>query len=215
MFSFQTIVDNFPLLLWSARLTLLVSILGVLIGLVIGAMICIGSLSARHWLRRVAITYISFFRGVPLLVQLLLVYYLLPSVGINASPLVAAVTTVGLCSSAYVSEYLRGAINAIPAGQREAAVAIGMAPTDIWIRIILPQALKISLPSIVNELILLVKASSLVSLVGVPELTLMSKAVQAATYRPLEIYLAAACIYLAINLCLAGLGQLLEKRLAI
>lgn len=215
MFSFQTIIDNFPLMLWATRLTLLVSVLGVLIGLVIGALLCVGSLSSNKLLRRACFTYISFFRGVPLLVQLLLAYYLLPSVGINVPPLVAAVITVGLCSSAYVSEYIRGAIASIPPGQREAAVAIGIPPTAIWTRIILPQALKISLPSIVNELILLVKASSLVSVVGVSELTLMSRAIQAATYRPLEIYTATAIIYLAINLALAALGRILERRLAI
>jgi polar amino acid transport system permease protein len=215
MFSFQTIIDNFPLMLWATRLTLLVSVLGVLIGLIIGALLCVGSLSSNAVLRRASFTYISFFRGVPLLVQLLLAYYLLPSVGINVPPLVAAVITVGLCSSAYVSEYIRGAIASISPGQREAAVAIGIPPTAIWTRIILPQALKISLPSIVNELILLVKASSLVSVVGVSELTLMSRAIQAATYRPLEIYTATAIIYLAINLALAAIGRMLERRLAI
>ena len=107
----------------------------------------------------------------PLLVQLLLVYYLLPVIGIDVPAMVAAVVTVGICASAYISEIWRGAIAALPPGQAEAAVAIGMSPRDIWTRVILPQAISLSLPALVNELILLVKASSLVSVVGILEIT--------------------------------------------
>ena len=130
-------------------------------------------------------------------------------------PLVAAVVTVGICASAYISEIWRGAIAALPRGQAEAAQAIGMAPVAIWRRIILPQAVVMSLPALVNELILLVKASSLVSVVGIMELTRASQAQAATTFRPLEVYLAAACIYLAINLCLAAAGRWLEVRSAV
>ncbi|MCJ0702553.1 amino acid ABC transporter permease, partial [Frigoribacterium faeni] len=150
---------------------LLVSVLGVAIGLVLGAALCAARISPLRSIRTASAIYTSFFRGVPLLVQLLLFYYMLPVIGLNVPAMVAAVGTVGLCSSAYVAEYLRGAINAIPPGQREAAVTLGFAPTRIWTRIILPQAFRISLPALINELILLVKASSLVSLVGITELT--------------------------------------------
>jgi len=147
-------------------------------------------------------------------VQLLLCYYLLPVIGINVPALVAAVVTVGICSSAYVSEIWRGAIIALPPGQAEAASAIGMGPRDIWTRIILPQAARLSLPALVNEMILLVKASSLVSVVGILEVTRASQAQAATTFRPLEVYVAAACIYLLINLCLAALGRYLEHRMS-
>ncbi|WP_311273630.1 MULTISPECIES: amino acid ABC transporter permease [unclassified Rhizobium] len=215
MFSFQVIIDNIPQLLWSARLTLLVSVLGVAIGLVLGAALCAARISPLRSIRTASAIYTSFFRGVPLLVQLLLFYYMLPVIGLNVPAMVAAVGTVGLCSSAYVAEYLRGAINAIPPGQREAAVTLGFAPTRIWTRIILPQAFRISLPALINELILLVKASSLVSLVGITELTRTSQALSSATYRPLEIFSSAAAVYLIINLSLALLGRFLEKRSAI
>jgi polar amino acid transport system permease protein len=129
--------------------------------------------------------------------------------------MVAAVVTVGICASAYISEIWRGAIAALPRGQSEAAVAIGMNPRDIWTRVILPQAVSLSLPALVNELILLVKASSLVSVVGILEITRSSQALAATTYRPLEVYVAAACIYLAINLCLAALGRFLEHRMTV
>ena len=215
MFSYQVIVDNLPQLLWAARLTLLVSVLGIGIGLILGAALCAARLSPVRGVRMVSAVYTSFFRGVPLLVQLLLFYYLLPVIGINVPAMVAAVGTVGLCSSAYVAEYLRGAINAIPPGQREAAVTLGFSPTRIWTRIMLPQAFRISLPALVNELILLVKASSLVSLVGITEVTRTSQALSSATYRPLEIFSSAAAVYLVINLSLALLGRFLEKRSAI
>ncbi|PSC05366.1 amino acid ABC transporter [Alsobacter soli] len=215
MFSISTFVDSFGPLLWAARFTLLISVLGIALGLVIGALICAAALSPVAGLRRFAALWVSFLRGVPLLVQLLLVYYLLPVIGINVPAMVAAVVTVGICASAYISEIWRGAIMALPRGQSEAAVAIGMGPGDIWSRIILPQAVTLSLPALVNELILLVKASSLVSVVGILEVTRASQAQAATTFRPLEVYLAAACIYLLINLCLAALGRLLEHRMSV
>ncbi|MCK9551900.1 amino acid ABC transporter permease [Aquamicrobium lusatiense] len=215
MFSFQTFLDSFGPLFWAARYTLLISVLGIALGLVIGTLICAAALSKQIWLRRFAGLWVSFLRGVPLLVQLLLFYYLLPVIGIDVPAMVAAVVTVGICASAYISEIWRGAINALPKGQTEAATAIGMGPRDIWTRIILPQAVRLSLPALINELILLVKVSSLVSVVGILELTRASQAQAATTFRPLEVYLAAACIYLLINLFLAALGRYLEHRMAV
>jgi polar amino acid transport system permease protein len=214
MFSFQTILDNLPVLAASARYTLLISALGCALGLVVGVLLCAAAVSRRAALRRFAAVYLSFFRGVPLLIQLLLSYYLLPLAGLNVPALVAAVVTVGLCAGAYISEILRGALAALPRGQEEAAIAIGLRPFDIWTRILLPQALKIGLPALVNELILLVKASSLVTVVGIVEITRMSQSIASTTYRPLEIYLAAAFLYLAINLAIAAAGRALERRLA-
>ena len=215
MFSISTFLNSFDPLFWAARYTLLISGLGIALGLVVGALICAAALSRVAWLRWFAALWVSFLRGVPLLVQLLLCYYLLPVIGINVPALVAAVVTVGICSSAYVSEIWRGAIIALPNGQAEAATAIGMRPSDIWGRIILPQAFRISLPALVNELILLVKASSLVSVVGIMEVTRASQAQAATTFRPLEVYIAAACIYLIINLCFAALGRYLEHRMTV
>ena len=215
MFSISTFLNSFEPLFWAARYTLLISGLGIALGLVVGALICAAALSRVAWLRWFAALWVSFLRGVPLLVQLLLCYYFLPVVGLNVPAMVAAVMTVGICSSAYVSEIWRGAIIALPSGQAEAATAIGMRPRDIWARIILPQAFRVSLPALVNELILLVKASSLVSIVGIMEVTRASQALAATTFRPLEVYIAAACIYLIINLCLAAFGRYLEHRMAV
>ena len=215
MFSISVFLESFSPLFWAARYTLLISVLGIALGLVIGTLVCAARLSPYGWLRRFAMLWVSFLRGVPLLVQLLVFYYTLPVIGLDVPAMVAAVVTVGICASAYISEIWRGAIAALPKGQSEAAVAIGMTPRDIWSRIILPQAFNLSLPALINELILLVKASSLVSVVGILEITRASQAQAATTFRPLEVYIAAACIYLAINLCLAVLGRYLEHRTAI
>lgn len=215
MFSITTFLDSFGPLFMAARYTLLVSGLGIVLGLVIGALICVARLSPLRALRIFGALWVSFLRGVPLLVQLLLVYFLLPVIGINVPALVAAVVTVGICASAYISEIWRGAIAAMPAGQTEAARAIGMGSRHVWTRIVLPQAVTMSLPALINELILLVKASSLVSVVGIMEITRASQAQAATTFRPMEVYLAAACIYLLINLSLAAIGRYLEHRMAV
>ncbi|WP_199259476.1 amino acid ABC transporter permease [Paracoccus binzhouensis] len=215
MFSIPVFLESFEPLFWAARYTLLISVLGIALGLVIGTLVCAARLSPYAALRRFAAIWVSFLRGVPLLVQLLVFYYTLPVIGVDVPAIFAAVVTVGICASAYISEIWRGAIAALPKGQAEAAVAIGMTPRDVWTRVILPQAFTMSLPALVNELILLVKASSLVSVVGILELTRASQAQAATTFRPLEVYIAAACIYLAINLCLAALGRYLEHRTAV
>ena len=215
MFSAKILIADFWPPLLAARYTLLVSVLGIAIGLVIGAVVCVLALSRRRSLRIAAAIWVSYLRGVPMLVQLLMVFFLLPVIGINVPALVAAVGTVGIVASAYISEIWRGAILALPPGQTEAAIAIGMHPRDSWLRIILPQAVALSIPQLINELILLVKASSLVSLVGVMEITRASQAQAGVSFRPLEAYLAAAILYLAINLCLAALGRYLEYRTAV
>ncbi|MCZ0963566.1 amino acid ABC transporter permease [Paracoccus benzoatiresistens] len=215
MFSIPVFLESLVPLFWAARFTLLISVGGIALGLVIGTLVCAAGLSPSRALRNFAALWVSFLRGVPLLVQLLVFYYSLPLIGLDVPAMVAAIVTVGICASAYISEIWRGAINALPRGQAEAAVAIGMAPTDVWRRVILPQAVTMSLPALINELILLVKASSLVSVVGILEITRASQAQAATTFRPLEVYLAAACIYLVINLCLAALGRWLEHRTAV
>jgi polar amino acid transport system permease protein len=209
----NVVLQALPYLLEAAVTTLWVSLLGMAVGQVVGAAVCLLRQSGNRLLDVAGAVYLSFFRGVPLLVQLLLIWLLLPRVGINVPPLVAAVAGLGLASGAYVSEIFRGALAAIPPGQAEAAAALGMAPAKIWRRVLLPQVLRLSLPAEVNELILLLKASSLISAIGVTELTRSSHSFAAATYRPLQIYLTAAAIYLVMTLSLAALGHAAERRL--
>ncbi|ABC22097.1 amino acid ABC transporter permease [Rhodospirillum rubrum] len=210
---FQVILANLPFLLKGAGSTIAISLVGILLGQVIGALVCVGRLSGNRLIDAIGALYVSFFRGVPLLIQLLLIYYMLPLIGIDVPALMAAIGALGLASGAYVSEIYRGSLNAIPRGQGEAALALGFSGGSIWRRILLPQAFRLSVPALVNELILLLKASSLISVIGVAELTRVSQTVSASTYRALEIYMAAGVIYFLINGCLAILGALVERHL--
>ncbi|PLW75688.1 amino acid ABC transporter permease [Cohaesibacter celericrescens] len=214
-FSFDTIWQNLPYMLTAARWTILISVAGMAISLIWGTFLCAARLSQGAITRRAAMVYISFFRGVPLLVQLLMFYYMLPFIGLDLPAIQAAILAVGLCSAAYTAEILRGAIQSIPAGQTEAAEALGIPRFSLWRRILVPQAVRIGLPSLVNELILLVKVSSLASVVGIGELTRISQNITGQTYRPLEIYLAAAAIYFIINWILSVMGRLVEKKLQV
>ena len=210
----SAVQEALPWLLRAAVTTLWISVVAIVFGQILGLLVCLCRVSPNRALARFGALYVSFFRGVPLLVQLLLTYDLLPYIGIDVPPLAAAIGTLSLASGAYSGEIYRGALNAIPRGHVEAAQALGFGPVAIWLRILLPQALRISVPSLVNELILLLKASSLISIVGVTELARTSHTLAAQTYRPFETYVTAALIYLAMNLVLSGLGAAAERRLA-
>ncbi len=211
----KVVLNALPYLLAAAGTTLWVSLLGIALGLVLGVVVCACRLSSRRLLGRIGATYVSFFRGVPLLVQLLLIYDFLPLIGLNLPALVSAVAALGLASGAYVSEILRGALGAVPRGQAEAAESLGFPGVAIWRRILLPQALRTALPPLFSEFILLLKASSLISVVGVAELTRVSMNIASSTYRPLEIYLACAALYLVLSSAIAFLGGRVERRLAL
>jgi polar amino acid transport system permease protein len=210
----QVILHSLGYLTRAAGATIYVSLAGIALGMAVGLLVCLCRVSDNSLLRRAGALYVSVFRGVPLLVQLLFIYYFLAEYGLDVPALAAAIGALGLSSGAYQAEILRGALNAVPGGQAEAAIALGFSRPAIWRRILLPQALRISLPPLINEFTLLLKASSLVSVVGIAELTRVSMNIASLTYRPLEAYLGAALFYLAINLCIAGLGNLAERRLA-
>nr|WP_254871393.1 amino acid ABC transporter permease [Pseudooceanicola sp. HF7] len=199
----------------AARWTLIISLAGMAISVIWGICICAARISSSRLLSGIAALYISFFRGVPLLVQILVFFYILPYVGLDLPAIAAAIAAVGLCSAAYSAEILRGSLQAIPAGQTEAAHALGMPPMSLWRRILVPQAIRIGLPSLINELILLVKVSSLASVVGIGELTRVAQNITGQTYRPLEIYITAAVLYFLINLVISRAGLLAEKRLKV
>src|SRR5579883_3541189 len=209
---FDIILHSLGYLLRAAGVTVALSLAGIALGFVIGALVCAARRSDKPLLRRLGGFYVSFFRGVPLLVQLLFIYYFLAEYGLDVPAVVAAIGGLGFASGAYQAEILRGALNAVPGGQAEAATALGFAPFDIWRRILLPPALRIAAPPLINEFILLLKASSLVSVVGIAELTRVSMNIAAMTYRPLEAYVGGGLFYLAINLALAGAGALAERR---
>jgi polar amino acid transport system permease protein len=215
MFNLSVFLQGFPLLFKAALATIGISLAGLVIGFFVAVAVCAARLSHDAFARALGGAYVFFFRGVPLLVQLLLVYYLLPFVGINVPPLVAAISTCALCSAAYVAEILRGGFLGIPHGQVEAARLLGLSRFNMLWRIQVPQAFRLTLPALGNEMVLLLKASSLVSVVGVAELTRTSQNIAASTYRPLEAYLAAALIYFVINGALSLAAHYAEHRLRV
>ena len=151
----EVILHSFGYLTHAAGVTIAVSFAGIVFGFVIGALVCAARVSPQSWLKRFGAVYISVFRGVPLLVQLLFIYYFLAEYGLDVPAIVAAVGALALSSAAYQAEILRGALNAVPRGQGEAASALGFSGLEIWRRILLPQALRISTPPLINEFILL------------------------------------------------------------
>ena len=181
--------------------TIWISAAAIAIGFVLGVPLAVSV--GRWW----TALYISFFRGVPLLVQLLLAYYALPFVGIDIPAIVAAVGTLGLCCAAYMAEILRGGLALVPRGGVEAARLLGLSPLQTLLRIRLPIAAQAMRPALINEAILIIKASSLISVVGILELTRSAQALASSTFEPLPAYALCGVIYLVINVGLSIAAQ--------
>jgi polar amino acid transport system permease protein len=202
----------FGLLVEAAGYTVALSAVSIVGGLGVGLGVAAAMLSRRRMLALPARAFVSFFRGVPLLVQLLLIYNLLPSVGIDLPGVVAAGIGLTFCTAAYQAETLRGGFLGVPRGLVEAADMVGLTATQMFWRIRVPIAVKLTLPSLVSEAIMILKASSLVSVVGVVELTRMAQDLAASTYRPLPIYATAGLLYIVVDWAIAGAGAVLERR---
>lgn len=214
MFDWPLLTQNLPLMLDALWVTLQVTIAALAIGFVIGVMVGSLRLSPIPLLRRLGGGYIFVFRGIPLLVQLLFIYYFLPRIGLpNVSPTVAAIIGLSLAAGAYIAEIMRGGFLAIPPGQLEAAGLLGLSNTQMLVRIRVPQAVRLTLPALVNEMILLIKASSLVSVVGLADLTRTAQNMAASDYLFVQDYLMLAAFYCLINIPLAFCGGLLERHL--
>jgi polar amino acid transport system permease protein len=201
------------LLVLSAGVTAVMSAIAILLGLAIAVPVAAASLARGRLLRHLGRSYISFVRGVPLLVQLMLLYYLLPGVGVDLPNMVTAVTGLALCTAAYQAENLRGGFLNVAPGLVEAARMVGLGDRQILLRIRLPIAFRLVLPAIVNEAILILKSSSLVSVVGVSELTRMAQNLSTSTFKPLDMYAMAGLLYLILNWIIAAGGTGLERAL--
>ena len=201
----------FLLLVQACGYTVVISAVSITIGLAIGTAVSGAMLSSHKALAAAGRTFVSFFRGAPLLVQLLLIYNLLPMLGLNVPSLVAAVIGLSLCTAAYQAENLRGGFASVPRGLLEAAEMVGLSPFQQFWRIRAPIALRMTLPALINEAIMILKASSLVSVVGVVELTRMAQDLAASTFKPLQLFAAAGLIYFVVNWLVASGGTALEK----
>ena len=193
--------------------TLLLILPAASLGLVLGTLVGLLRSFAPYWAAKLAAGYATMFRGTPLVVQLFILYFGLPNIGIYLEPYSAAVLGFTLCSGAYHSEYIRGALLSIKRGQILAAQSLGFSTTRTMLHIIIPQALRRALPGCGNELIYLIKYSSLAYIITCIELTGEGKILASRTFRFTEIFLLVGAYYLAlVSLATIGL-QKLEKRL--
>lgn len=215
MSALQLVIDSLPVLLQGTLLTLKFAVLSMAFGLVIGIVVALMGIGNQRILKVIARVYVSIMRGTPLLVQIFVVYYGLPGIGIALEPTPAGVLTLSLNVGAYLSESMRGAILGVPRGQWLAAYSLGMTPVQTLRHVVGPQALRLAVPSLSNSLISLIKDTSLVSVITVTELLRTSQEIIAATYQPLPLYLAAAAIYWILSTALSAAQHVLERRLSL
>ncbi|MGC1173479.1 amino acid ABC transporter permease [Polaromonas sp.] len=205
--------DALPVMLKGAGWTLLLAVTSVFFGAVIGTVVAITRLAKVPGLAQLAALYVSCMRGTPLLVQLFVIYFGLPSIGIQFDPITAGILGLSLNVGAYLSETIRGAINGVEHGQWNAARSLGLTQTQTLRYVVGPQALRLAVPSLSNSLISLIKDTSLVSVIAVSELMLATKEVIATTFQPFPLYLAAAAMYWAMSASFETLQTKLEVRL--
>lgn len=206
--------SNLPFLLKGAYYTLLITIVSMFFGSIIAVFVAIARLKGNWLIRWIARVYVSIIRGTPTLVQIIIVYYGLVDYGLKLEPLMAAYIALSISIGAYLSETLRGAIQAIPKGQYEAAYASGMTPFQTMTRIILPQAIRIAIPPAGNTFIGMLKETSLVSVITVTELLRQAQLLIAQYYVYMPFYLAIAVMYWIMSTVFSFLLERLEKRLS-
>lgn len=207
--------EAMPLLLEGAFTTVWISIIGIVCGFAFGALF--GILDCQRlrskYVTPLLRTYVAIFRGTPLFVQLLIVYFALPdALGVELSPITAGIITIGLNSTAYLAEIVRAGINAIDNGQWDASYILGYSRFQTFRFVILPQAIRNVMPAITNEFSTLIKESSILMVIGVPELVKVSKDIVARSLKPMEIYLMTALLYLVMTFVVASCTKFFEAR---
>lgn len=211
----QVYHDAMPLLLKGAITTVWISAIGIVCGFFLGALFGILDCDRLRskFLTPFLRTYIAIFRGTPLFVQLLIVYFALPdALGIQIPPIPAGIITIGLNSTAYLAEIVRAGINAVDSGQWDASYILGYSRFQTFRFVILPQAIRNVMPAITNEFSTLIKESSILMVIGVPELVKVSKDIVARNLKPMEIYLMTALLYLIMTFVVASCTKFFEAR---
>ena len=198
-----------------ARVTVALTLVSGLIGIVLGVLAAMGKLSRFSALRWVADFYVWVIRGTPLLVQVLFVFLALPALvpGLQLSDFYSAVVALAFNTGAYNAEAIRGGILAVPKGQSDAARSLGLTPLQCFRFVVLPQSLRISLPPLVNNVVSLLKDSSLAYVIGVVELSNIGNRIQAATFEPIPVFVTVAVIYLVLTTVLTQISGAIERRL--
>ncbi len=208
---YAVVWERMPILLQGAWMTVEFSFYSLVLGTVFGVLFGLMRLSRNPAANKVAALYVWAIRGSPLLVQLYLLYFGLPQIGVRMDPMMAGVLGMAINTGAYVSEIVRAGIMAVDKGQMEAGLSVGMTPGKVMRRIIAPQATRISIPPLVNQFIITIKNSSLVSLITITELMRAGDQIIQTTFRSFETYTVVAVLYMAINSVLMAASSRLER----
>ncbi len=208
------LIDSLPILAQAAVITVFLAIVSMVMGLIIGLFVALARISSNQWFRRLAMAYVSLIRGTPLLVQIYVVYYGLPQVGISLDPIPSGILALSINAGAYLSESFRAAIESVDKGQMEASFSLGMTYPEALRRIILPQCIRTALPTVGNTFIGLLKDTSLVSVITVTELLQSASLIIARTFQPLLLYLEVGFIYWVFSTGFSMIQDRIELRAA-
>lgn len=203
-----------PGFLSAAWTVLWLTLLTIVLSWFFGLAAALGQRSDFRAVRMLAAFYVWFIRGTPALIQIFIIYFGMPQVGVRLSPYTAGVLALAINSGAYITEIIRSGLSAIPNGQMESALALGCSRRETMRTIILPQVFRIVLPAITNEALSTLKNTSLLSAITVVELTLYAQTLISATFRPFDFYIAVAFIYLVLTTFLTQLAAFFERRFA-
>lgn len=214
-FSFDFMLSTLPALFAASLVTIKVAVIAIVLSICVGTILTIVRALKIVPVNAAINLYISFIRGTPLLVQIFLAYYALPSIGIRLGPVTAGILAITANNAAFMTEIFRGALASIPAGQIEAAASLGLNSRVIWLRVILPQLYMRSLPAIVNECTIVVKGTALLAVITVVEVFRTAQQIGSSSFRPFETFAAAGLVFLVLSLVISQFGLWLERRFAL
>jgi His/Glu/Gln/Arg/opine family amino acid ABC transporter permease subunit len=212
---FGGVLERLPLFLNGAIQTIWLSTAAFALALLIGLGLALARLSRRRTVAIGSRVVTDLVRGIPALVLVLLIYFGLPQVGLDLGSSLSGIIALGVNSGAYVGEAFRAGIQAVDAGQTEAARSLGMSHAQAMRRVVLPQAIRIVIPPITSEATVLIKGTSLLSVISITELTRVGTQVMTLTFRPIEAFLTIGLIYLVLNTVVSQASFRLERRLAV
>ena len=212
---FELMQRVFPFFVEAALVTVEISVLSLVLGLLVAGLAAGARLSRSKLLHALGTAYVSIFRGTPCLIQLFVLYFGGPQIGLNLEPFIAGVIGLGLNIGAYMSESIRGAVLAVDRGQTEAARTIGFGRSQTMRLVVLPQAARLMIRPLGVNTVALVKGSALVSTISVVELTYTAQRFIGSTYQPFEIFAVAAVLYMIIVYVVARAVDLLDRRYAL
>jgi His/Glu/Gln/Arg/opine family amino acid ABC transporter permease subunit len=212
---FSFMGEYYMFFLDGAKFTLIIAFFSVLLGVIGGTIFALMKISKNVVLNMIASTYVEIIRGTPVLVQLYIIFYGLPYLGLDLPDMIAGIIALSINSSAYVAEIIRGGINAVDKGQMEAARSLGMSYNMAMRSIIIPQAVKTIIPVLGNEFIVIIKESSIVSVIGIHELSYNADTVRGNIFKPFEPLLISAFMYFVMTFTLSKFMKRVEERLNI